>query len=507
MSALIELADGLAAAGLRHAFGVPGSGATLELIDALERHGVEFHTTYFEGAAALMAGAGGRVMGHAGLALGIKGPGLANMAPGLAACWFDGLPVIAGVEAYPAGSDWGVRHKGLDHESLCKAVAKVRVSLGESPDGLGLADFACSEVPGPVVVELAAGDPRLPQPLEASTDLEVAEFVARAEKPVVIAGSLAARQGWGDELSRLRVPVFTTAVAKGVVDEALPQSAGVYTGAGLDRAPETHLVSEADLVVGLGLRPGEVLAAAPFTVPAVNMDAVPSNPVFGFTGATGTDSAPDVFAALEGKEWGLELLCEVAGELRERMLDGPFLPAHVYEAVERHFEGIVRVVIDTGHFCTMAEHYWRARRADWFLMSGQGRYMGTALPMALGAAMEDRTVPTVAFVGDGGIGAHVGELRLAARHSLPLLIVLLTDGGFGSVRTRAIQDHLTQKPLTTDAPFWGDIVGAMDIPSLRADSVRVLDDGLAGWSWRDGPAYIEVPFDPADYQGMVEGIR
>lgn len=133
--------------------------------------------------------------------------------------------------------------------------------------------------------------------------------------------------------------------------------------------------------------------------------------------------------------------------------------------------------------------------------------MGTGIPMALGAALHDRDVPTVAFLGDGGIGTHVGELRLAVQKRLPLLVALLTDGGFGSVRTKAMKDGLTQKPLLMDQPSWGDILASMKIPTMRADSARGFNDALGQWDWHAGPAYIEVPFDPTAYQDMVLGIR
>ncbi len=506
MSGQEALADGIARAGIRHAFGVPGSGPTLELIDALERRGVRFITTYFEGAAALMAGTIGSLSGKPGVALSIKGPGFANLAQGLAASWFETFPLVAFVEAYPANVDWRVRHKGMDQGALAQAVAKARVQVGSGADFGLLAAAATSEVPGPIVAEFAVGDATLPPPPTAvPKDQRVAQAVGVAQRPVVIAGTLAVRQGWGPRLAALKVPVFSTASAKGVLDETLPHSAGVYTGVGLARAPETSLLPDCDLVVGLGLRPGEVLTSKPFAKPAINVDTIPSASVFGF--AATTSDSDGVFAALARKEWEVPRIQLAVGKLRLQMQSGPFQPAHVYDAVERHFRSQVRAVFDTGYFCTIGEHAWRARRPDWFLISGQGRFMGTCIPMALGAAFHDATVPTVAFLGDGGIGTHVAELRLAVRNRLPLLVVLLSDGGFGSVRTRAIKDNMTQAPLLMEDPSWLAITTAMGIPGARVDTQQQFSDALVAWQWRDGPAYIEVAFDPDVYQRMVEGLR
>jgi acetolactate synthase-1/2/3 large subunit len=289
------------------------------------------------------------------------------------------------------------------------------------------------------------------------------------------------------------------------MDETLPHAAGVYTGVGLARAPETALLPECDLVVGLGLRPGEVLATRPFATPAINVDVVSSAGAFGF--AATTSDSDSAFAAIADKTWEIPRVQLAVGKLRLQMQSGPYQPAHVYDAVDRHFRGQVRAVFDTGYFCTIGEHAWRARRSDWCLMSGQGRYMGTGIPMALGAAFHDATVPTVAFLGDGGIGTHVAEMRLAVRNRLPILLVLISDGGFGSVRTRAIKDGLTQAPLVMEDASWLKIVSAMGMPVARTEGLQQFSDALAAWQWHDGPAYLEVPFDPDGYQRMVQGLR
>ena len=164
MSRIQSFADQIAQAGVARAFGVLGSGASLELVDALEKHGVAFHAAHHEASAAIMAGTVGRLSGIPGVAIGIKGPGFANMASGLSACLLDGLPMIAAVEAYPPDTDWTVRHKGMDHASLARAIAKARVQLTVDGGFGGAAAFAHAEAQGPVVVELTDGEAVFPDP-------------------------------------------------------------------------------------------------------------------------------------------------------------------------------------------------------------------------------------------------------------------------------------------------------------------------------------------------------
>ena len=458
MSDLDRLAEDMIAAGLSRAYGVPGSGATLSVIDQLERRNVPFQLVHFESSAAIMAGTAARLGGGIGVALSIKGPGLANMVPGLAVCKFESLPVVAVVEAYGPETPIERAHKRMDQKGLTSAVAKGRrYHAKNGPRFADMASWAEREVPGPVVLELAGPvdqDEDIPRADIAANNFDIAAAVRSSKRPLIVAGTFAIRRGWSDRLNELSAPVFSTAAAKGVVDETLPHAAGVYTGVGLHRAPETSLLPDADLVIGLGLRGGEVLKASAFHCPAINIDEIVGRPHAGFDFDAVSHHAEEVFDALQSRSWGDDDPARPAQLLREHLLAAPFGPAHVFAQVEQRFDGRARLVLDTGYFCTIGEHVWRAQRPEWCLGTGQSRYMGASLPMAIAAALQDPRIPTILAVGDGGIGPFAAEVKIAAAHRLPLMVILLSDGGFGSVRTRAIKDGLTQDGLVMEAPSW-----------------------------------------------------
>lgn len=504
---IAALAEAIAKRGATRLYGVPGSGASLELIDALEHHGVGFWSTAFEGSAAIMAGTAGRMTGRAGYALSIKGPGLANQVPGLAACALEGWPMVALAEAYAPNLPPAKAHKRLDQAALVGGVAKGhRYWDGEAASLDGLARWAEREAPGPVLLELAGTVPDdAPPPPDTGPSDPLSSHIEKAERPVVIAGTLAIRMGWADRLNKLQVPVFTTAAAKGAVDEWLPHAAGVYTGVGLDLTPEKALLADADLIVGLGLRAGEVLNASPFDCPAINIDAIHAAGADGFRFAAQGADVDGVFAALAEKNWGADETRNAVANLDATMLGRPFGPAHVYRAAATTWRDC-RMVIDTGYFCTVAEHAWHAPRADLCLSSGSGRYMGIGLPQALAAADLDRSTVTVLATGDGGLPPFVAEARLAAPNELPLVVLHLSDGGYGSVRTRAINDRLTQRPLLTDGS-WGSTFGAFGFQVAHADDEEQVYRAMEAWRPDKGPLFIDVSFDPDHYQAMVEGIR
>lgn len=513
MTPIEKLAADIAAHGNRAVFGITGSGATLSLLDSLERLGVEAVRTHFEGCAAIMAGTIGRLSGKAGVAFSIKGPGLANMVPGLACSFLEGYPLIAAVEAYPPEAGPEKAHKRLDQTMLSAAVSKGLRYL--SSTGEGFTELAClaeEEIPGPAILQLASATPSSAPGLSrqappAGSVSQALSLIRTAIRPVIIAGTLAIRKGLGPELGCLRVPVFTTAAAKGVVDETTEIAAGVYTGVGLELTPERDLLAACDLVVGIGIRPNEVLATKPFPCPSLNIDPadVPGAKIFNFTATA--PCIPDGFwQQLAEKRWGIDRLAASRTRLEARMRDG-FLPAVVLEACVKQLGPSVRLVADTGSFCTICEHAWRSSRWDLFLGSAQSRYMGTAIPMGIGAAIHDPATPVVVAVGDGGIGMYVAELRLAVERKLPVLVILMTDGRFASIAARAIKEGLTQLPLRIAVPSWKAVMEGMGLPSWSAEREEQVEDALRAWQRMEGPGYLEVRFAEEPYQRMCDGIR
>ncbi len=449
---------------------------------------------------------------RAALAIAIKGPGLANMVGGMAACTYENLPMLAVTEAYGADVPLAKAHKRLDQGALTAAVAKGRRYLAADGPGYGeLAAWAEAEAPGPVFVELAGridGAEAVPTTEPLSDAGDVLDRVARAERPVVIAGTLALRLGLSPDLNRLQIPVFSTAAAKGAAHEGLPHVAGVYTGVGQNLTPEAEILPRADLIVGIGLRPHEVLAAGPFACGAVNLDPIdsPGGSGFAYQGVA-RDPAP-ALALLAQKAWGVEETATAVARLRQHLLRPlTFLPAAAFAAVAGAFPKGVRMVIDTGYFCTIGEHIWQAPKAEWCLSSGSGRYMGIGLPQAIGAAIHDPAVPTVLAVGDGGIAPFMAEARLARRLNLPLAILHMSDGGYGSVRTRAIADGLTQAPMLEPGASWRGAFDGFGFATATADSGEALAHVLADWQPAGGPLFAELPMDPDAYQEMVGGIR
>jgi acetolactate synthase-1/2/3 large subunit len=480
---------------------------------------VRFHLTHFEGSAAIMAGAIGKLSGQSGIAISIKGPGLTNMLPGLAACSLESFPIVSISEAYLPDTPPETSHKRIDHDKLLAAVVKFQCFLsGEGPGFENLSALAESEAPGVVHLNIAASPSEMPISDIVSKGKEfnqanlgkAVDIIGRSKRPAVIAGSLAARKQWSEKLNALSLPVFSTAAAKGVVNETLPHAAGVFTGVGGPLSPERKILPEADLVVTMGLRHNEVLAVKPFHCPSIHIDPLGEEKSFGFqfdNTIEGTDLQVDAIVnTLLEKQWGLNLLERTHKKLKESLLIPSFSPAHIYWHMAKHFNGKARLILDTGNFCTIGEHVWQVQRPNLYLASAQGRYMGVGIPLGIGAAFYDPDVPTIVFTGDGGIGMFVSEMKLAVQNKLPLIVALLSDSFLGTIRAASLQKGLSQHPTIIDQPSWLKALEGLGVPGKQIRKIDQLEKNLAEWK-KDGPLFLEIPFDADDYQRMTDGIR
>jgi thiamine pyrophosphate-dependent acetolactate synthase large subunit-like protein len=304
------------------------------------------------------------------------------------------------------------------------------------------------------------------------------------------------------------VPVFTTAAAKGVLDESLVHSAGVFTGDGKELAPESHLLQEADLVVGLGLRNSEILSPKPFGRYTIMLDEAGDSFAEGFQPdvlLTDLELVPAVLEALQGKSWGLESLARVKRQLQQALLTGSWLPATCFEVLNA-LDYPYGMLLDTGSFCTIGEHLWEATAGRFFLGASNSRYMGTAIPSAIGMAVCRPTVPLFCVVGDGGMGMYAAEIKHAIEAQWAICFVLMTDGRYGSVACVPQPQPLSRRAVTVPQPSWWQAIDGMRCEAHLVHSSAAFEKVVLSWR-RKGPLFIETRFDPTSYASMTERLR
>ena len=517
MSLESVLAQQLFALGARRAFGVTGSGSSWKLITALEGLGVEYLPAGHEAAAAIMAGGAYRATGRVAVSVGIKGPGLANMLPGIAFNHFENLPVVSACEVYGQAAPTHRMHKRIDQAAMLAPVCKGSIALADAGERVpALLALANAEVPGPVHIDLCEG-PMDSVPWKrghAVADPAVRgralSLIESARRPILVLGSLALRREWAAALSGLRVPMFTTAAAKGALDETSAWSLGVYTGDGKAAAPESSAFADCDLVVGIGLRNLEMLSPKPFQVPFVAIDEVGPQHTAGFTPSVAwhtTDPAAyaEALASLAQKEWGAATVAELRSRLDASAAPDAWLPPACFRVLDSLAEPYT-MAVDTGNFCTVAEHFWHASPRRRYFGSSNGRYMGGSLPTAIGAAAADPATPVFCICGDGGIRMYLGELALAARRCLPICAVLMSDGRYGSVAGAARGAVMSTTAVAAPRETWLDAVEALGCAAVAVNSVAGFADTVRAWK-RTSPLYVECRFPAQPYAEMTDSLR
>src|SRR5215212_2745212 len=246
------VAAALADAGVTRLFGVPGGGSSLDLIAAAHRRGLPFALARHETAAVIMAASTAELTGRPGAALVTRGPGVANAANGVAHASLDRAPVLLVADGFTGAERAFADHQWFDHAAMLAPVTKAAAKAVEpgaaaGPMAAALLAKSLSAPRGPVLLELSGAAARAPAalppppgaaPASAAPDAAALDgarkLLAGAERAVLVAGLEAAAPEACAALRRLLealgCPGFVTYKAKGVVPDAHPLFAGVFTG-------------------------------------------------------------------------------------------------------------------------------------------------------------------------------------------------------------------------------------------------------------------------------------
>ena len=257
-------------AGTTHGFGIP-SGNVLPLMEAMRLHDLPFVLTAHEGSAGFAADVTGRMTGAPGLAIATLGPGATNLATGVGNAWLDRSPMIA-ITCNLDTDQHGRRiQMYIDHHQLFAPITKASLKLQVGSIAETVAEavrIAMTEPMGPVHLDLpedvavapateSVGELIAPVRTPSASVEAIAAgagILAAAKRPVAIIGSSAMRmQDTGllrGFIERHGIPFMTTTMAKGLIDEDHPLSAGCIERA--KRQMQREFLRRSDLVVGLG---------------------------------------------------------------------------------------------------------------------------------------------------------------------------------------------------------------------------------------------------------------
>ncbi|GGE30564.1 acetolactate synthase large subunit [Agaricicola taiwanensis] len=526
------LVDALASQGVKTCFGVPGE-SYLAVLDALVDSSIDFVTCRQEGGAAMMAEAAGKLTGQPGICFVTRGPGATNAAAGVHVASQDSTPMILFVGQIETGFRGREAFQELDYRAVFGSMAKWVVEIDEParvPELIARAfRVATQGRPGPVVIALpedmlvAEADvpdaPVYPQARTAPGRQAMDDFAARlagAARPIALVGG----SGWSEasvaSLTRaagtMGLPVATTFRRQMLFPASHPCFAG-HLGIG----PNPKLVKrikESDLVLLIGTRLSEMpsqsyelLGIPDPGMPLVHVHSDAEELGRVYQPVLAIHAEPDCFApALEeiagrvGPRWK-SLADEAHAEERAWSEMAPAHPGEVQLGeVMMWLRGRLPkdaiVTNGAGNYASWIHRFYRFEEFGTQLAPTSGS-MGYGLPAAVAAKKLHSDRPVVAFAGDGCFMMTCHEFATAVQHDLPLVVVVVDNGIYGTIRMH--QERHYPGRISGTRLVNPDFAAMAQAFGGHAERVERTDEFAPAFERAVAsgrPALIHVKFDP-----------
>jgi acetolactate synthase-1/2/3 large subunit len=449
------------------------------LLHAAEDIGIEHFMYRTENAGTYMADSYARLTGKVGVVTAQNGPAATLLVPGLAEALKVSIPIVALVQDVNRPQADRNAFQEYDHVALfqgCTKWVKRVTEASRVEDYIDMAfASAASGRPGPVALMLPADllleRIELTKPRTASLGAfpldrtmadpsrirNAVELLAKAKNPLLLAGGGVHISKASSEVARLQaechLPVMTTVMGKGAVDERHPLSMGV-TGYAMGKLSPTRymqpIIDEADVILLAGSR--------------TNQNGTDSWALY-------PDSAQLIHIDVDGVEIGRNYeamrlkgdakltLGAICDALAGRRQSNPETQTRIADAKKRHQADIAEiecsgsspirperlaadlrriltedtiVVADASYATLWVACYLPALKPGMRFITPRGLAgLGWGFPMAIAAKAANKQAPVLCMVGDGGF-AHVwSELETAHRQQTPVVVTVLNNGCLG----------------------------------------------------------------------------
>jgi acetolactate synthase-1/2/3 large subunit len=546
-------ADVVVEAILRHGvdvlFGYPG-GVILPIYDILGdypelRHVLVRH----EQGAAHAADGYARATGSVGVCLGTSGPAATNLVTGIATAQLDSIPIVAitgnvpgaliGKDAFQEIDITGITLPMTKHNYLVRKADDLPRVFGEA------FYIARHGRPGPVHIDITKDALQQETAAQHPTEEDIvaglpgfrptlgghprqlrliAEEIAKAERPLILAGHGILVAGAMEELralaERAQIPIAWTLLGIGAIDETHPLAYGYMGMHGWKHV--NRAIQSADLLIAVGMRfddrvTGNVRTYAPYAR-IVHVDIDPAE--IGKNVAVDVPVVGDAKRVLEGL---LPLLREVSeaeraeylaqlaewrresegaswhgsGAWRDGHLSADYVIAQIGEATNHD----ATMVADVGQNQMWVARYAGYRRPHSHLSSGGLGTMGYAMPAAMGAALGRPDKVTWAVCGDGGFQMTIQELATLVQDRIPVRIAIMDNKKLGMIRQwQEIIYAGNYHSANLLGPDYLKLAEAYAIPAWKVRTPAEVRPAIDAANAVDGPALVW--FEIAEQQNV-----
>jgi acetolactate synthase-1/2/3 large subunit len=548
------IVDYLVREGVERVFAIPGHGNTALLDAFVDRAGeIEVVPAMHEQGAAHMADGHYRSSGKLAVACTSIGPGATNTLTGLATAFADSMPLLlitGAVHTYMENR--GVlqeidRPHGNNFPRMAEPVVKrwwQPSRVDQLPAVLHQAFNTMLEGRrGPVLIDVPQdlqaelGDYAPPEPERRRAHGRVApdpaliaaaaELLANAERPVILAGGGVIAAEASDELvsvaERLGAPVTHSFMGKGAIDA--DHELYAWPCGDMGSIPGNAVTRSADVILAVGCRFSDRITSS--YRPGVTFDIPPTKLV-----------QIDIDGFEIGRNYPVEV--GVVGDakgslaaLRDALVERPDRRSARYRAelqdLKAQWEEHLRPMRTTDHRpMTNSRALVELRRAlprDGILVTdssnpanqafnefpvhgprlnivaGGMSGIGFGVPAAIGAQLGAPDRPVLALVGDGSFLQTGTELATAAMLGLPLVVVVLNNGGWEAIKDLQINLFGGDRQINTafrkrsGEPYFADVTGfarSLGCTAERIEDPAELGPAVTRGFATEGPVVIEA---------------
>jgi len=495
---------------------------------AAEQAGIKQIAYRTENAGGYMADSYARLTGKPAIVTAQNGPAATLLVPPLAEALKVSSPVIAFVQDVARNQTDKNAFQDLDHLGLFSAVTKwVRrvTDASRVEDYIDQAfTMACSGRPGPVVLlfpsdllsEPAIASPRSVSlgyfpldPVVALPDAvtHAAQLLAHAQRPLVIAGGGVHLSHAHLELTRLmdeaHLPVATTVMGKGSVDERHPLAVGVvgyFMGPNGATRYQRELVTKADVILLVGNRTNQNGTDSwqlyPKGAQYIHLDIDGNEVGRNYEAVRLVGDAKHTLESLSNafKKIDMSMRLSKRAQLESEIQTArakylsesqgvresdsrPIRPERVMHELQSRLTADSVVVADASYSSIWIANCLTSLASGMRFITPRGLAgLGWGFPMALGAKVARNESEVYCLAGDGGFGHVWSELETARRMGLKVILFVLNNGILG------YQKHAENVKFGshTSAVHFEPVDHAAIARSCGCQGVRVIDPAQIG---------------------------
>jgi acetolactate synthase-1/2/3 large subunit len=461
-----------AANGIDRIFEVPGE-SYIGILDALgDFPEIDVVTCRHESGAGFMACADGRLTRRPGVFMVSRGPGASNASIAIHTAQQDAIPLILIIGQIPKKDLRKEAFQEIDYHKMFGSIAKWVVEATD-PSQLGEIAFkairmATSGTPGPVVLVIPEdvqqqqtpqhrwiARPNLPTTAAPPALDELKALIARAERPLIVAGGAFDKPNGRETLLAFAEAWNIPVAVSFRRHDVFPNHHPLYVGdLGLSN-PEKQMsvFHSSDLILALGTRMDDITSQG-YTFPKLPqpqqtfVHCYPDDHIVGlhFAPDFGLVCDPVALAAdLTPRErpaisearrtWSSKLraIKEEIAAWPTREADDGVTFAHVVRSLAQQAPKNVIVCLDAGTFAAPVYRHFPFTYPQ-RLMAPLSGAMGYGTPAAVATQLRHPDAKVICMVGDGGFMMTGNEMIAAVERKLPILFILSNNNCYASIR-------------------------------------------------------------------------